>query len=98
MSGLYYIQQAKQPMRPLLLAGVLLLSTLPAYAEVRVKCGQVRGMDFCVTDTLEEDTILILGPKGGERINVNCTTGEWRANGPNSQQFVESTVNLYCAN
>ena len=86
-------------MRPLLLAGALLLSTLPAHAEnVRVRCGEFTGMDYCVTDTMNEDTILILGPEGGERINVDCATGGWKANGPNSQEFVENIINHYCSN
>ena len=83
-------------MRPLLLAGVLLLSTLPAQAQTRVVCGQINGMDYCITDTADEDIVLILGPAGGERITVTCETGKWTANGPNTQEFVESTVNTYC--
>ena len=85
-------------MRPLLLAGVLLLSTLPAQAQTRVSCGVINGMDYCLTDTLEEDIVLIIGPKGGERITIDCNSGAWRSKGPNTQEFVQSTVNTYCNN
>lgn len=88
-------------MRSLLLTGVLLLTTFsaaPVQAKdsVRVACGVVSGMDYCVTDTLTEDIILILGPDGGERITVDCSTGKWRAHGTNTQQFVENIVSIYC--
>ena len=82
-------------MRPLLLAGVLLLSTLPAQAQTRVVCGIINGMDYCLTDTLDEDIVLIMGPDGGERITIDCD-GEWSAHGPNTQEFVESIVNSFC--
>ena len=85
-------------MRSLLLAGVLMLSTLPAQAQTRVSCGVINGMDYCLTDTLEEDIVLIIGPKGGERITIDCNSGAWNANGPNTQEFVQSTVNTYCNN
>ena len=95
MSGLYYIQQAKQPMRPLLLAGVLLLSTLPAQAQTRVVCGDILGYNTCLTDTESVDRVLVMGPEGGERITIECGV-DWSANGPNTQEFVESIVNFYC--
>jgi hypothetical protein len=85
-------------MRPLLLAGVLLLSTLPAQAQTRVDCGVINGMDYCLTDTVDEDIVLIIGPEGGERITIDCVTRKWKANGPNTQEFVQNTVNLYCSN
>ena len=53
-------------------------------------------MDYCVTDTMTEDIILIIGPEGGERITVSCETGKWHSNGPNTQEFVQSTVTVYC--
>ncbi len=73
-----------------------MLSTLPAQAQTRVYCGVVSGMDYCVTDTMTDDIILIIGPMGGERITVSCETGKWNANGPNTQEFVQSTVTTYC--
>jgi hypothetical protein len=83
-------------MRPLLLAGVLLLSTLPAHAQTRVVCGNMLSNYACLTDTAEGvDRILVMGPAGGERITVDCR-GEWSAHGPNTQEFVESIVNFYC--
>lgn len=85
-------------MRSLLLAGVLVLSTLPAQAQTRVACGIVSGMDYCINDTTTDDIILILGPDGGERITVNCATQEWNARGTNTEQFVKNMVNLYCSN
>jgi len=85
-------------MRPLLLAGVLLLSTLPAQAQTRVVCGIINGMDYCLTDTLDEDIVLIMGPDGGERITINCAENDWNSHGPNTQEFVQSTVNRYCSN
>ena len=82
-------------MRPLLLAGVLLLSTLPAQAQTRVVCGNILGYNTCVTDNEDVDRVLVMGPEGGERITVECG-GEWSAHGPNTQEFVESIVNAYC--
>lgn len=84
-------------MRSLLLAGVLILSTLPAQAQTRVVCGEILGYDACITDTAQVDRVLVLGPEGGERISVHCEdNGTWSAHGPNSQEFVESIVNVYC--
>ena len=84
-------------MRPLLLAGALLLVTLPSQARIttRVVCGPMVGHYACVTDNEVIDRILIIGPDGGERITVECGA-EWAANGPNSQEFVQSVVNSYC--
>ena len=82
-------------MRSLLLAGVLILSTLPAQAQTRVVCGEILGYDACITDTAQVDRVLVLGPEGGERITIECNN-TWSALGPNSQEFVESNVNFYC--
>ena len=82
-------------MRPLLLAGVLLLSTLPAQAQTRVVCGNILGYNTCVTDNEDVDRVLVMGPEGGERITVDCGV-EWTAQGPNTEEFVESIVNTYC--
>ena len=82
-------------MRPLLLAGALLLVTLPAQASTRVVCGPMLGYHACIEDTMEVDRILVMGPDGGERITVRCGEG-WKAHGPNTQTFVESIVNNYC--
>ena len=85
-------------MRPLLLAGVLLLSTLPAQAQTRVACGVVNGMDYCLTDTENKDIVLIIGPEGGERITIDCVENTWNSHGPNTQEFVQTSVDLYCSN
>lgn len=85
-------------MKALLLAGALLLSTLPAQAQTRVACGIVSGMDYCITDTQTEDIILLIGPDGGERITVDCATRKWNSYGKNTEQFVQNMVNLYCSN
>ncbi len=82
-------------MRPLLLAGALLLATLPAQAQTRVVCGSMLDYRACITDTAGADTVLVMGPAGGERITVECGV-DWSANGPNTQEFVESIVNFYC--
>ena len=82
-------------MRPLLLAGVLLLSTLPAQAQTRVVCGPMLGHNACLTDTSGTDTVLVLGPEGGERITIDCD-GQWNSHGPNTQEFVQSIVSYYC--
>ena len=82
-------------MRPLLLAGVLLLSTLPAQAQTRVVCGDILRYNACITDNEVVDRVLIMGPEGGERITVECG-GEWFSHGPNTQEFVQSVVNFYC--
>ena len=84
-------------MRSLLLAGLLLLPTLPAAAATeRIGCGNVRGMDFCTIDTATEDIIMIIGPNGGERITVDCSTEQWSAYGRNTEEFAQSIVTLYC--
>ena len=82
-------------MRPLLLAGALLLVTLPAQASTRVVCGSMLGYNACITDNEVVDTVLVMGPEGGERITVECGV-DWSANGPNTQEFVESIVNSFC--
>ncbi len=85
-------------MRPLLLAGALLLATLPAQAQTRVVCGSMLDYKACITDnTNGSDTVLVMGPAGGERITVECHNNQaWTANGPNTQEFVQSVVNFYC--
>ena len=87
-------------MRSLLLAGLLLLPSLQANAapNERISCGVVRGMEFCLIDTMTEDIVMILGPKGGERITIDCSTGVWTAKGRNTQEFAQSAVDLYCSN
>ena len=82
-------------MRPLLLAGALLLSTLPAQSQTRVVCGYKYGYRTCITDTDTVDMVLVLGPQGGERITIDCD-GEWSAHGPNTQEFVQSIVYSHC--
>ena len=82
-------------MRPLLLAGALLLVTLSAQASTRVVCGSMLGYNACITDNEVVDTVLVIGPEGGERITVECGV-DWSANGPNTQEFVESIVNSFC--
>ena len=82
-------------MRPLLLAGALLLATLPTQASTRVVCGPMLGYSACITDTADVDRILVMGPEGGERITVRCGV-DWSANGPNTQEFVESIVTSFC--
>ena len=82
-------------MRSLLLAGVLMLSTLPAQAQTRVVCGKILGYESCLTDTAGTDIVLVLGPEGGERITVVCDE-QWNSHGPNTQEFVQSIVDFYC--
>jgi hypothetical protein len=73
-----------------------MLSTLPAQAQTRVVCGAMLGHNACLTDNTEgTDTILVMGPEGGERITVDCR-GSWDAHGPNTQEFVQSIVSNYC--
>ncbi len=84
-------------MRSLLLAGVLMLSTLPAQAQTRVVCGSMLGYNACLTDnTNTNDIVLVIGPEGGERITIDCSDGQWNSHGPNTQEFVQSIVDSYC--
>lgn len=83
-------------MRPLLLAGVLLLSTLSVQAAPVVKCGKLSMYNLCKIETGRSSILLVDGAYGGEAIDVDCDTGKWTANGPNTTEFVEEIVSLYC--
>ena len=82
-------------MRPILLAGALFLATLPVKADILAKCEKLSFFNICKIE-MGQDAILLVDGAGGERIDVNCITGHWTSKGPNTQEFVEKIITLYC--
>ena len=52
--------------------------------------------NLCKIETGRSSILLVDGAYGGEAIDVDCDTGKWTANGPNTTEFVEEIVSLYC--
>lgn len=73
---------------------------MPAHA-VPVKCTNYTYGPLCTFNygAGGRDLILVEGPFGAERIRVVCSTeNDWKSVGPNTIEFVDGVVSMWCGN
>lgn len=90
----------------LFLFAIPLLITTPVLAQdVTVGCAKnTKGFDICYENHGQggNDVILVDGPDGVDYVRVICDPqrynqiNNWGAEGPNTYEFIQMTVNEWC--
>ena len=85
------------------LLAILAITFTPLAARAdypRSICGSIGGFTGCAADYGKggNDLLVIKGPKGAERIRVQCKDGSytWQSFGPNTEAFADGVARSWC--
>ena len=65
--------------------------------EGEYRAGTIAGYSAEVIDYADKpDLILVQGPKGEEKLFVQCSPFDWEATGPNTYEFAQTIAKEWC--